>query len=288
MAFETEFVHSIVAGGTADALTVTYTNVPSSLTDGMEIHVRAAAANATTMPTLNVNSLGAKTITKFGGAALVAGDIVGNLHECTFRYNLANTRWELMNPASVASLSVGTSANDLVQLNGSAKLPAVDGSQLTNMAANPTATIVGGSAINGSATTFMRSDAAPALALTKLTNSLAADVTLNSISTYFDGPSVAQGTSGVWFVSGGVTVTGNTDAGQFYVKLWDGTTVIDSKVGAIPAATGFTSVSVSGYITNPAANIKISVKDVSDTSGKILFNQSGNGKDSTLTAIRIG
>lgn len=106
MAFITEGVHSTVAGGTADALTVTLTNVPASLTDGMHILVRAANANATTAPTLNLNSLGALTITKLGGAALVAGDIAGNLHELSLRYNSANTRWELMNPAKVSTASI--------------------------------------------------------------------------------------------------------------------------------------------------------------------------------------
>jgi hypothetical protein len=34
---------------------------------------------------------------------------------------------------TAATLNVGTSANNVVQLNGSAQLPAVDGSQLTNL-----------------------------------------------------------------------------------------------------------------------------------------------------------
>lgn len=33
--------------------------------------------------------------------------------------------------------------------------------------------------------------------------------------------------------------------------------------------------------------MKISVKDITSTEGKILFNQSGNSKDSQLQAIRI-
>src|SRR4029077_17408470 len=34
--------------------------------------------------------------------ALGIGDIAGNLAEGVFRYNLANTRWELLNPANVS------------------------------------------------------------------------------------------------------------------------------------------------------------------------------------------
>jgi hypothetical protein len=104
----------VVAGGTADTLTAA---IPvASLTDGLFVRVRATAANATTTPTLNVNSLGAKTITKRGGTALVAGEIAGALYECLFVYNLANTRWELLNPAPVtmtagdSSLAVATTA----------------------------------------------------------------------------------------------------------------------------------------------------------------------------------
>src|SRR6185437_3048659 len=40
----------------------------------------------------------AHPITKKGGAPLLAGDIPGALAECLLRYNLANTRWELLNP----------------------------------------------------------------------------------------------------------------------------------------------------------------------------------------------
>lgn len=85
--------------GAADALAVTYTPALASLTDGQLCFVRAAHANATTTPTFAPNGLTAHTITKNGGAALLAGDIVGNLAEIVLRYNLSSTRWELLNPA---------------------------------------------------------------------------------------------------------------------------------------------------------------------------------------------
>jgi hypothetical protein len=40
-------------------------------------------------------------------------------------------------------------------------------------------------------------------------------------------------------------------------------------------------------MANPAANIRISCKDISSTPGAMKFNASGNSKDSTLTAVRI-
>lgn len=86
-----------VAGGVADALTATYTPAITVLVDGQLCFVRAVNANATTTPTFSPNGLTARTITKAGGAALLAGDIPGNLAEIVLRYNLANTRWELIN-----------------------------------------------------------------------------------------------------------------------------------------------------------------------------------------------
>lgn len=121
-----------------------------------------------------------------------------------------------------------------------------------------------------------------------ITASLTADVTLSSQSVYYDGPSVAQGTAGTWFASGGVTLTDTAGAATFNVKLWDGTTVIDSRQVKITAASVVVPVALSGYLTNPQGNLRITVEDVSSTSGAILHNASGNGHDSTITAIRVG
>ncbi len=88
------------AAGSADAITVTYAPGLTVLNDGQVCFFRASAANATTTPSFAPNGLVAHTITKGGGAALVPGDIAGALAECVLRYNLANTRWELLNPAN--------------------------------------------------------------------------------------------------------------------------------------------------------------------------------------------
>lgn len=119
-----------------------------------------------------------------------------------------------------------------------------------------------------------------------LRNSLGADVALNNTANYFDGPSVAQGTSGTWFASGNVTLTDPVTGAFMYCKLWDGTTVIDS--GSVHLTVAQTRVvSLSGFIASPAGNLRISCRDISATTGKILFNDTGNSKDSTITAIRI-
>jgi hypothetical protein len=120
-----------------------------------------------------------------------------------------------------------------------------------------------------------------------ITNSLGADVALNNISNYFDGPSIAQGTSGTWFVSGTVCVTDTAGGASHFVKLWDGTTVIASARVNTPSASITSVVALSGYLASPAGNLRISVRDTTSTSGKIIFNESGNSKDSTISAIRI-
>lgn len=123
--------------------------------------------------------------------------------------------------------------------------------------------------------------------ISSVTNSLGADVNLNA-STYTDGPSVGQGTSGTWMATGDVTFTDTGVAPNVKCKLWDGTTIIDSRqVGGFGTANVIDSMHLSGVLASPAANIRISCIDSSGTTGVLKFNSSGNSKDSTLTAIRI-
>jgi hypothetical protein len=128
--------------------------------------------------------------------------------------------------------------------------------------------------------------------LSPLNNSLAADVTLNNTSLFFDGPSVAQGNVGTWFASGSVAVIlSPAFTGEIFAKLWDGTTVMASGI-YVPDVTGvgnrYQSISLSGFITAPTGNIRISVKDVQNNNSVMTGNITQQGKDSTITAIRIG
>ena len=67
-------VNYAVAGGTANAITASLSPVPASLTEGMQIRLKVQTAN-TGAATLNLNGLGAVTITSIGGGALNAGDL---------------------------------------------------------------------------------------------------------------------------------------------------------------------------------------------------------------------
>jgi hypothetical protein len=123
--------------------------------------------------------------------------------------------------------------------------------------------------------------------MSPITNSLAADVLLNNTANYFDGPSVAQGTAGTWYVSGTVSLSDTVNA-LFLVKLWDGVTVIDSRQVYNVAGASNQSATFAGIITSPAGNLRISARDATTVNGKIAYNLSINSKDSTITAIRIG
>lgn len=103
------------ATGTADAILANYTP-DLTLSDGTMCIVVASGANTVTNPTFSPDGLTAHAITKNGGAALVAGDIPGALSVLYLEYNLANTRWELLNPAgSVAGRAIFNAATAAAQ-----------------------------------------------------------------------------------------------------------------------------------------------------------------------------
>jgi len=96
------------AAGTADAITANY-SPDITLSDMILCAFVATGANTTTTPTFAPDGLTAHTITKKGGSALTAGDIPAAFAVCILEYNLANTRWELLNPA-VSGVSYASAA----------------------------------------------------------------------------------------------------------------------------------------------------------------------------------
>ncbi len=88
----------VVGAGTVDAITANYTP-DITLTDKRIVAFESAGANTSTTPTFAPDSLTARTIVKQGGVALVAGDIPAEHAIVLLEYNLAHTRWELLNPA---------------------------------------------------------------------------------------------------------------------------------------------------------------------------------------------
>lgn len=127
------------------------------------------------------------------------------------------------------------------------------------------------------------------VSLSTASNVLGANVNLSSLNTYADGPSMAQGTSGTWYASGTVTLNDTSGtASNFFCKLWDGTTVIASSNVLHPAAANQrSSMALSGILASPAANIRITCKNVDTNTGVIEFNRTGESKDSAIYGFRI-
>lgn len=130
-------------------------------------------------------------------------------------------------------------------------------------------------------------NASIATSLTFNGNILGGNVALSNTANYFDGPSLNVGATGVWFTTGHVTVNDTAGAANIDCKLWDGTTVADSGRVSISAINLVGSMTLSGFVSSPAGNLRVSCKDNASTSGAILFNATGNATDSHVTAMRI-
>lgn len=125
--------------------------------------------------------------------------------------------------------------------------------------------------------------------LTFVTASTTVNISLGTTSTYVDGPSVTQGTSGTWFATGTLSiVTGGTPSVSYLAKLWDGTTAIDATAVFASVVGNIYSLSLSGVISSPSGNLRISALPNVASNGTIVFNNTGTSRDSTITAIRIG
>lgn len=106
--------------GAANAYVVTLSPVPGAYTAGMLVQFKASNANTTTS-TVNVNSLGAKTIKKLGGSTdLASGDIASGM---IVELEYDGTNFIMLNPVANAPLTATG-----------------DGSQLTGIVASGTAT----------------------------------------------------------------------------------------------------------------------------------------------------
>lgn len=125
------------------------------------------------------------------------------------------------------------------------------------------------------------------VALSSMANSLTGNVALNNTGLYFTGPTVAQGSTGTWFASGSVTLVDTVGVAGFNCVISDGSSNVASGRGVSIGANSPIVIALSGVITSPAGNLRISCQDTSTTSGSILFNSTGLSKDSTLTVVRL-
>jgi hypothetical protein len=107
----------ITVSGT-DTITGTLSPALAAYATGQMFYFVAGATN-TSAVTLNIDSLGAKSVTRHGSTALVAGDILSG-EVCVVVYD--GTRFQLLNPASYTNLNV---TGVLALAAGTALLPSL-------------------------------------------------------------------------------------------------------------------------------------------------------------------
>lgn len=116
---------SAVAGGTADALTATFSPAITSLPVApgtLSVLVRAASANTTTTPTFATSGTAAKTIVKGNNQPLVVGDIAGAGHWLDLQYDATLDKWILQNPATSITPPVVNQIQPVTATQGSGAL----------------------------------------------------------------------------------------------------------------------------------------------------------------------
>lgn len=108
-----------VATGTGDAMVVAAFAVGYTLADGDEVRVRAPGANTVAAPTINLPGVGVLTIYKWGGKALLPGNIYGAGHEITIRYRASPARAELVSyrAAKLLSSVVATAGQTVIPVS---------------------------------------------------------------------------------------------------------------------------------------------------------------------------
>jgi hypothetical protein len=90
------------AGGTVDVITATITGI-AALTDGLKVQLKIAGSNTSVTPTLNINSLGAKTIYRRGGLSVRPADLRANQFADLY-YSTDLNGWILDNPMGMQSV----------------------------------------------------------------------------------------------------------------------------------------------------------------------------------------
>lgn len=103
------------AGGTADAISATFTPAVMSLTNGLTVYVRASTANTIPGVVFQADATLAKPVIKGADKALIAGDIAGAGHWVELQFDAGLDKWVLQNPASaiISSLGLGQRWQDL-------------------------------------------------------------------------------------------------------------------------------------------------------------------------------
>lgn len=109
------YANYAVNAGTADALSVTLSPAVVAYVDGMTLLIKAPSAN-TGATTINVNSLGLKSITRADGSELQAGDIkAGQIIQVS--YSTTNGKFQLVATGAAADAAAAAASAAAAQLS---------------------------------------------------------------------------------------------------------------------------------------------------------------------------
>lgn len=119
----------VAFAGSVNVMTATLVPAATALSTYLWVSGTPNLANTTTTPTLNVNGLGAKTITKCGTTALVAGDYTTTA-VAELMYD--GTEFQLMNPQSVGCAG-GGSVSSVSNSDGSLTISPTTGAVVASL-----------------------------------------------------------------------------------------------------------------------------------------------------------
>lgn len=135
-------------GGTADAITATFSPAFASLaaSAGIVLAIPLAGSNTVTTPTLAIDGFTAKTIVKNSGAALVANSIPGADFVGLFVFDASLDKFQMLNPTPVLGAEYQAYDATLASLAG---LTLSQGALLTATGADAGAVLAKGTALQG-------------------------------------------------------------------------------------------------------------------------------------------
>lgn len=195
----------------------------------------------------------------------------------------ANLAAAVTGETGTGALVFGTSPTLITPVLGVATVTSING--LTITTSTGTLTIQNGVTLNSGAVGGTLGGYA-FLSAAPITASAAGDVAMVDASLYYVAAQVAQGATGTWDADGNASFGGSSIACNYFVRLTDGTNVLDSAALSLEAG-AFMSISLAGQRAAPSGNLRIEVRNSTAIDSSIVFNRSGNSKDSTISAIRI-
>lgn len=230
-----------VAGGAVNVYTATVAaTYLTSYTDGLSIIVKFGTANNNTTPTINLNSLGAKTIERADGTAVVAGELVG---VCQLTYNITSGKFQLTAVSAVnMTAAAASAAAALASQNAAAASASTASTQATNSTTSATNSATSATGAGTSATSASNSATSATNSATSATASATTATTQATTATTQATNAATSATN-----AGASATTATTQATN------SGTSATNAASSATAAATSATNASSSATSASSSA-----------------------------------